>query len=184
MCGFVYITREPGKWKCCKMGPMVFHSHPRRLESLTVCRCHYKGSIFISNILRPWVLVRPGFEPTQKTGALPAELTKWQIGEFDKRSKCLPLDNHFTNSHSLFSSLCIDTCKEKIDIGHSWNHSPVQVLDQSWGQSHTPRHTPYLALLHLHLEVWGMKWGRRTTVGLVVQLPSDTSCHPYHWWCW
>ena len=34
-----------------------------RLESLTVCRCLYKGSTFSSVILRPWVLVRPGLEP-------------------------------------------------------------------------------------------------------------------------
>ena len=35
--------------------------YPRRLESLTICRCHYKGSTFSSVISRPWVLVRPGF---------------------------------------------------------------------------------------------------------------------------
>ena len=34
----------------------------RRLECLTFCRCHDKGSTFSSVILRPWVLVRPGFE--------------------------------------------------------------------------------------------------------------------------
>ena len=34
-------------------------STPRRLESLTICRCDYKGSTFSSVILRPWVLVRP-----------------------------------------------------------------------------------------------------------------------------
>ena len=28
-----------------KMGPTVFHPYPIRLESLTVCGCHYKGSI-------------------------------------------------------------------------------------------------------------------------------------------
>ena len=28
----------------CETGPMVFHPYPRRLESLTVCRSHYKGS--------------------------------------------------------------------------------------------------------------------------------------------
>ena len=39
--------------------PPVYSPYPRRLESLTICRCSYKGSTFSSVILRPWVLVRP-----------------------------------------------------------------------------------------------------------------------------
>ena len=35
------------------------------LESFTICRCHYKlSSTFSSIMLRPWVLVRSGFEPS------------------------------------------------------------------------------------------------------------------------
>ena len=30
--------------KCCETGPMVYRPYPRRLESLSVCRCHYKGN--------------------------------------------------------------------------------------------------------------------------------------------
>ena len=33
--------------------PYIFRDNPRRLESLTICRCHYKGSIFSSVIVRP-----------------------------------------------------------------------------------------------------------------------------------
>ena len=42
-CGFFYLPQEPDKCKCCEKGPTV-------LESLTVGRCHYKGSTFFSVI--------------------------------------------------------------------------------------------------------------------------------------
>ena len=45
----LHFTRT-NQWKCCETGPMVFCPYPRRLESLTICRCHYKGSTFFSVI--------------------------------------------------------------------------------------------------------------------------------------
>ena len=50
--------------KSCEKGPTVQSPYPRRLESLSICRCNYKGSTFSSFILRPRVVVQPGFEPT------------------------------------------------------------------------------------------------------------------------
>ena len=48
--GFFYAPQEPDKWKCCEMWPDRFYHYSSRLESLTACRCHYKGSTFFSLI--------------------------------------------------------------------------------------------------------------------------------------
>ena len=61
--GNFYVQQEPGKCKCCETWLTVFCPRPRRQESLTVCRCHFKHSSFFSVIFRPWVLAQPGFKP-------------------------------------------------------------------------------------------------------------------------
>ena len=60
------LLRPTEMWtmKSCDTGSTVYRSYPRRLESLTIWSCNYKGSTFYSVIKRPWALIRPGFEPT------------------------------------------------------------------------------------------------------------------------
>ena len=58
------LPTRTNQWKCCETEPTDFRPYPRRLESLTICRCHYKGSNFFSVIQRPWALVQLRFEPT------------------------------------------------------------------------------------------------------------------------
>ena len=45
---------------------------------------------------------------------------KNKLREFDKRSKPFPSGDYCINSHNLFSWLCIDIGREKIDVCHSW----------------------------------------------------------------
>ena len=69
-------------WNYCETGPKVFHPYPRRLESLIICRCHYKGSTFFSVIKDPECWSSRGMNlrpPTWQTGALPTKLTRRQF---------------------------------------------------------------------------------------------------------
>ena len=58
----LWVPLVPYRIRCqaCETGPTVYR---RRLENLTVCRCHYEGSTFSSVSLRPRVLARPWLEP-------------------------------------------------------------------------------------------------------------------------
>ena len=51
----VWVLLRPTRtdqWKCCETGPTSFRPYPRRLESLTIYRYHYKCSTFFQVILK------------------------------------------------------------------------------------------------------------------------------------
>ena len=70
MCGFFNVphwTYKHGRY--CETGPTVKYSpYPRRLESLTICWCNYKGSTFYSVIFK-----------TQSVGLAGVKLTTSRI---------------------------------------------------------------------------------------------------------
>ena len=51
VCGFFNVPQIIRN-KCCETGPTVYRPYPRRLESLTIYRCYYKGSTFSSVIFK------------------------------------------------------------------------------------------------------------------------------------
>ena len=70
--------------KCCETGPAVFVliRYPRRLESLTICRCDYKGSTFLSVLKDPECWSGLGLNLDLPLGifwALPNELTRRRL---------------------------------------------------------------------------------------------------------
>ena len=70
-CWFFYVPQESEQWNSCETGTTVFLPYLGRLECLTICRWHNKGSTF--SILRSWVACLAGawkhLGTKKKTGA-------------------------------------------------------------------------------------------------------------------
>ena len=99
MCGFLNVPQLFTN-KGCEMGSPVYSPYPRRLKSLTICWCNYKGSTFYSVILRPGVLVQlesntqpPAWQPDTQPTEPPVPIkqinfpkVKWNAWEYDSFS--------------------------------------------------------------------------------------------------
>ena len=63
-------------------GPTVFRPYPRRLEGVTVCGCHYKGSTFFCSYWKtlsfgPAGVWTSDLPPSRPALSVPTELTRW-----------------------------------------------------------------------------------------------------------
>ena len=125
--------------KSFETGPAVYRPFPRRLESLTICRCHYKGGAFSTIILRPWVLVWPGFEPATSRTLIRCSATGW-----GNRSAiplaCYTLDLIFSCLHSI--CLLALTPHSSLRLTREFCNSELYFLKQSGAFPKVPQLQP------------------------------------------
>ena len=113
----------------------------RRLECLTICRCHNKGSTLSSVISRPWVLVQAGFECLPNWANRVAVWNATHLETFMHLiiafvsltasfliQTMIPIAHYFINSCKLFFIDNEKMWQEKIDFDHSW-HSRLKQLE-------------------------------------------------------
>ena len=87
VCGFLNVSSGHFKHgRYCETGPTVYIPYPRRLESLTICWCNYKGSTFSSVIFKTLSVGPAGVKLTISHVTARCS-TNWATGAW-KRTEC------------------------------------------------------------------------------------------------
>ena len=97
--------------RACETGTTVYRPYPRRLESLIICRCHYKVALSSQLFKDPECWFGRGLNPrppAQQAGALPTELTRRRFIR--------------TAGKPIWHSTLTRT-KDNVDMKRSWGHS-------------------------------------------------------------
>ena len=151
VCGFFNVLQL---FKGCETGPLAYSPYPRRLESLTICWCNYKGSTFYSVISRPWVLVQlelnswlPASQPNAQQLSHRFEVTNIMVTKSPNISQCTLTSPHWIN-HILLTLTGADKNYRKTPV---WIHRP----DASTGPSHCFEGVTYQ---HVHESEDPAKW--------------------------
>ena len=109
------------------MGPTFFHPYPRRLESQTVCRCHYKGSsssqLFKDPVLKCWS--SRGLNPqlsAKQTGILPTELARLRYKIYSGIESTLKVSSRMEDP-SLYECCVGDRFGEAVESKREHKHA-------------------------------------------------------------
>ena len=105
------LLRSSELWttKSCETRPTVYRPYPRRLESLTICRCNYKGSTYFK---APECWSGQGSNPRP-----PARWsdTQWTEARFKRRIFHVPNLMQMSENNRLFS-FALDSAHVKCDV--------------------------------------------------------------------
>ena len=116
---------------------MVYRPYPRRLEQLTVCRCHSKGNTFSSVILRPSVCAPLTLEASNShttDRSQPPMLTK-VFAKFNTLEYNTLINVNVSLPHNLLSIFFILVLVCEFSLSESISSSYYLSCKISWVQS-------------------------------------------------
>ena len=126
--------------KACETGPPAYSPYPKRLESLTIWWCNYKGSTIDSVILRPWLLVRPELKsqpPAWQPDAQPTEPSVHKSRKERKREFSWEYPVHYWEIKT--KKLKRSTQRAGLEISISFLEPGVKCGLRLWFSFSTPR---------------------------------------------